>query len=73
MRAPQYEHGRRNGVKACVEWLHERAREMNDPHARAILNTAALGMGKQFKTSGGTMSREAASPTGCSLGPREDQ
>ena len=49
MRSEQYDQGRRNGIKACVEWLHDRAAEMNDPHARAILNSAAFGLGVQFK------------------------
>lgn len=51
MRSPQYEQGRRNAVKACVEWLHAEADSMNDPKARAILNTAALGIGVAFKLS----------------------
>lgn len=49
MRSAQYEQGRRNGIKSCIEWLHTRADEMNDPHARAILNSAAFGLGQQFR------------------------
>jgi len=49
MRSPQFQQGRRNGVKACVEWLHAEAERMHDPHAKAILNTAALGLGVEMK------------------------
>jgi hypothetical protein len=48
-RHEQWQQGRRNGIKACVEWLHAEAETMNDPKARAILNTAALSMGTSFK------------------------
>lgn len=33
------------GVRTCIEWLHQRAREMNDPHAKAVLNSAAFSLG----------------------------
>jgi hypothetical protein len=49
MRSPQYDQGRRNGIKACIEWLHEHAVTMNDPHARSVLNSAALCMGIAFR------------------------
>jgi hypothetical protein len=49
MRAEQFQQGRRNGVKACVERLHALAAEMNDPKARAILNVAALDLGVTLK------------------------
>jgi hypothetical protein len=55
MRSEQYEHGRRNAIKACVEWLHARAAEMNDPHARNVLNSAAFDMGRTFKDGGSTV------------------
>lgn len=51
-RCDQYKQGRRNGIKACVEWLHARADEMNDPHARNVLNSAAYDMGRAFKDGG---------------------
>lgn len=44
-RSPQYEQGRRNGIKWAVTWLHQRAAEMNDPHAKIVLNSAAFNMG----------------------------
>lgn len=34
------------GVRACVEWLHFRARLMSDPHARRVLNSAAFDLGR---------------------------
>jgi len=45
MRSDHYTMGRREGIKYCVEWLHKRAKEMNDPHAVAILNCAAFNLG----------------------------
>ena len=36
------------GIKLAVTWLHDRAREMNDPHAKAILNTAAFNLGVEY-------------------------
>ena len=33
------------GIKAAIAWLHERADDMNDPHAKGILNGAAYGLG----------------------------
>lgn len=37
------------GVRASITWLHDEAKQMNDPHARDILNNAAfhLGNGKR--------------------------
>lgn len=50
---PEYERGCRDGVRWAITWLHERASKMNDPHARAVLNSAAFNMGidrKQERT-----------------------
>jgi hypothetical protein len=33
------------GIRACITRLHELAREMNDPHAKAVLNSAAFDLG----------------------------
>ncbi len=49
MRSPEYLNGRREGVKWAVTWLHKRATEMNDLHAKAILNGAAFNMGWDAK------------------------
>ncbi len=40
----------RRGVRACIEWLHEEARNMNDPHAKSILNNAAFHIGQNKPT-----------------------
>lgn len=48
-RSPEYTQGRRAGVKWAITWLHDRANEMNDPHAKAILNTAAFNLGADAK------------------------
>jgi hypothetical protein len=49
MRSDQFIQGKRHGVKWAITWLHQLAAEMNDPHAQAILNSAALGMGVEAK------------------------
>ena len=33
------------GIRVAVAWLHEEAKRMNDPHARAVLNNAAFHLG----------------------------
>lgn len=48
-RSSQFKQGRRKGIKWAVTWLHRRAAEMNDPHARLVLNSAAFGIGWQAK------------------------
>lgn len=45
MRANEYGRGYHDGLREAITWLHARAREMNDPHAKAILNTAAFHLG----------------------------
>lgn len=37
--------GHRDGIRSAITWLHERAKEMNDPHARQVLNSAATNLG----------------------------
>jgi hypothetical protein len=37
--------GRVDGIRFAITWLHQQAKEMNDPHARAILNKAAFDLG----------------------------
>jgi hypothetical protein len=35
-----------NGIRRAIQWLHDRAtHDMNDPHAKAVLNTAAFHLG----------------------------
>jgi hypothetical protein len=48
-RSPQFTDGRRNGIKACIEWLHAEAARMNDPKARDVLNSAAFSLGVEMK------------------------
>lgn len=45
MQIPEYDRGVRDGMRRAITWLHERANEMNDPWAKAVLNTAAHNMG----------------------------
>lgn len=52
-RSPEYTQGKRAGIKWAITWLHERAVEMNDEHAKAILNTAAFNMGVDAKQTDG--------------------
>ena len=59
MNGPNYEpvrndswrSGRRNGVKWAVEYLHNQAKSMNDPHATQVLNAAAFHLGTDAKSS----------------------
>jgi hypothetical protein len=37
------------GVRYSITWLHDRARSMNDPHAVAVLNSAAFNLGVDLK------------------------
>ncbi len=41
--------GRRDGIRIAITWLLKRAREMNDPHAKAVLNSAAYSLGQDQK------------------------
>lgn len=41
----------RKGLRFAVSWLHDRANEMNDPWAKAVLNTAAFNLGVVGKQS----------------------
>jgi len=44
-----YPRGFKDGAKWAIAYLHQRALEMNDPHAKTILNTAAFNMGVDLK------------------------
>jgi hypothetical protein len=46
---PPYKRGARDGKRWAIRWLHERAKEMNDPHATQVLNAAAFNMGIDAK------------------------
>lgn len=41
--------GRRDGIRHAISWLHARAKTMNDPHAKAILNVAASDLGVESR------------------------
>ena len=42
---PDYDRGYRDGLRAAVTWLANRAGSMTDPHAQAVLNSAATNLG----------------------------
>lgn len=44
-----YKLGKRHGIRWAITWLHRRAREMNDPRARDVLNTAGFHLGVDAK------------------------
>lgn len=50
MKVPEYDRGFRDGMRFAVTWLHQQAREMNDPWAKTVLNTAAFGLGVEGKS-----------------------
>lgn len=63
----QRQHGFNLGVRAAIAWLHRRADEMTDPHARSILNSAAFNFGVDKPASGATCLPQALSAEGDSL------
>ena len=42
---PDYERGYSDAMREAVTWLHDLAREMNDPHAIGLFNCAAFWLG----------------------------
>ncbi len=44
-----YKRGQSDAMRWAVRWLHERAKEMNDPHAKQVLDAAAFKMGNDAK------------------------
>lgn len=46
MNAGDRENGFRDGIRYAVTWLHDRAKEMNDPWAKAVLNVSAADLGR---------------------------
>ncbi|WP_287013692.1 translation initiation factor IF-1 [Actibacterium sp.] len=49
MKIEEYERGYRDASRAAIAWLHDRAREMNDPKARDILNSAGFSYGQVLR------------------------
>ena len=45
-RSPQFIDGYRAATKDAIQWLHDRAAEMNDPKARDVLHSAAFNLGQ---------------------------
>jgi hypothetical protein len=43
--------GKRDGIRFAIAWLHKRAEEMNDHHAKLVLNSAAFSLGVYAKKS----------------------
>lgn len=50
MQIPENERHFLKGIRYAVTWLHDRAEEMNDPWAKAVLNVAADGLGKDSRS-----------------------
>lgn len=49
MNAGDRANGFHDGIRYAVSWLHDRANEMNDPWAKAVLNVTANDLGKLGK------------------------
>jgi hypothetical protein len=47
-RSADYCAGHRRATRACIAWLHRRAKEMVDPHAKQILDSAAFQLGNEI-------------------------
>ncbi|OFX01733.1 MAG: hypothetical protein A3E78_03715 [Alphaproteobacteria bacterium RIFCSPHIGHO2_12_FULL_63_12] len=45
MKKTEYDRGFDDGLRWAITWLHKRALEMNDIHAKNILNTAGFHLG----------------------------
>ena len=45
MNADEYRRGYHDGLREAIAWIHAQAEEMNDPHAKAVLNTEAFHLG----------------------------
>jgi hypothetical protein len=50
MQPPERAVGYRQGLRYAVTWLHHQANQMNDPWAKAVLNTAAFHLGVEGKS-----------------------
>lgn len=55
--------GQRDGIRYAITWLHNRANEMNDPHARAIINSAAFSLGNEIREGRFPIVRSQDEPT----------
>ena len=50
MKVSDYERGHQDATREIIAWLHTEALQMNDPHARGILNGAAFSLGVASKS-----------------------
>lgn len=50
--------GKRDGIRSAITWLLARAREMNDPNAKIVLNSAAYSLGQDLKYRESELPRE---------------
>lgn len=46
---PEYDRGYCDGSRFAITWLHGRAHGMNDPHAKALMNSAGFDLGLALK------------------------
>jgi hypothetical protein len=56
--------GKRDGIRYAITWLHRRAEEMNDQHAKAVLNSAAFYLGNEIREGHMPSVPDAAEPPG---------
>lgn len=47
--SPERRLGKRDGLRYAITWLHRRAETMNDPRAKAVLNSAAFDLGIEIR------------------------
>jgi hypothetical protein len=45
MRITEYERGYNDAMRRAISWIHAEALQMNDPHARRVLDLAASSLG----------------------------
>ena len=45
MRITEYERGYNDAMRRAISWIHAEALQMNDPHARGVLDAAAASLG----------------------------
>ena len=45
MKITEYQRGYQDAARQLITWLHEEAAQMNDPHAKGLLNGAAFMLG----------------------------
>ena len=61
--------GKRDAMRGLVTWLGKRAASMNDPHAKAILNSAAFDLGCEIRDA----ARAKAEPQPSAISPQSPE